>query len=197
MKKSSYYFVNAITFYRLFSAPVLILLVIENQYEFFKWMLAVSFFTDAIDGPMARRYQVTSIFGSKLDSISDDLTIAAGMIGMYVFKRDFIIEHLTLLFFLLALFIIQMLLAMARYGKVSSFHTYSAKLAAVLQGLFLLAMFFLATPMEWLFYVAVGATAMDLVEEIILVLILPEWKANVRGIFWVMKERKQNGFEDV
>jgi CDP-diacylglycerol--glycerol-3-phosphate 3-phosphatidyltransferase len=41
-----------------------------------------------------------------------------------------------------------------------------------------------------LFYVAVAITALELVEEIILVIMLPEWKTNVKGLFWVLKSKR-------
>jgi CDP-diacylglycerol--glycerol-3-phosphate 3-phosphatidyltransferase len=73
---------------------------------------------------------------------------------------------------------------------MSNFHTYAAKMAAVLQGVFLLLLFFLDEPVYPLFYLAVAVTAIDLVEEIILVLLLPQWKANVKGLYWVMRKKQ-------
>lgn len=176
--------------YRLLMAPVLVFLIFSNQVHVFKWLLGVSFFTDLIDGSLARRYNVISKFGSRLDSFADDLTVVAGMIGMAVIKPEFFKQQLPFLFILLALFIIQIVLALIRYGKFTSFHIYSAKCAALMQGSFLILLFFLPQPPEILFYIAFAVTAIDLVEEIILVMILPEWKANVKGLYWVMKASK-------
>ncbi|HET9053719.1 MAG TPA: CDP-alcohol phosphatidyltransferase family protein, partial [Cyclobacteriaceae bacterium] len=47
---STYYIVNAITMYRLVSAPLLLVLAGMGQHEWFKWLIAFSFLTDAIDG---------------------------------------------------------------------------------------------------------------------------------------------------
>ena len=80
-------------------------------------------------------------------------------------------------------------MAFRKYGKVSNFHTYLAKAAAVFQGIFLILIFFLPEPPLALFYAAVIITIIDLIEEIILVLILPKWEVNVKGIFWVMKRK--------
>ena len=56
MQKTSYYIINGITIYRIAAAPVLALLIIYGNKDVFKWMLAISFFTDAIDGFLARRF---------------------------------------------------------------------------------------------------------------------------------------------
>lgn len=190
MLKGSYYIVNGITLYRLLAAPLLVFLIINHRLDLFKWLLAVSFFTDAIDGYLARKYQVTSIAGTKLDSIGDDLTILVGMIGIAVINPEFIRQEIFVFLFLLFLFLLQATLAFVRYGKMTNFHTYLAKMAAVLQGIFLLLFFFLNQPVYPLFLVAAGVTAFELAEEIILIFILPEWEINVKGLFWVIK-RKQ------
>ena len=194
MKKKSYYIINGITLYRLVMAPVLVLLIFTYQYHLFKWLLAVSFFTDLIDGWLARRYKVVSKFGATLDSVADDLTIVAGIVAALVFKPAFFKQHIVLVIILLALFIIQTALALIRYRKLSSFHIYSAKLAALMQGTFLILLFFLPQPPVILFYIAFAVTVIDLIEEIILVMILPEWKADVKGLYWVLKEKRSGRF---
>lgn len=190
MNKYSYYFVNGITLYRLMAAPLLVFLIFNRQPDFFKWLLAFSFFTDMLDGWLARRYKVASVLGAKLDSIADDLTVVAGIIGVIVLKPEFLKQHILIIILLLVLFILQIILALLRYGKISSFHTYAAKLAALLQGSFLILFFFLPEPVYILFYITVFFTAIDLIEEIILVLLLPEWKTNVKGLYWVIKKKR-------
>ena len=192
MRKQSYYIVNGITLYRLVVFPLLILLIISKRFDLYKWLLLVSFLTDAIDGFLARRYKVVSVLGAKLDSIADDLTILSVIIAAIVYKPDFIRKEISLIIILLGLFVFQTIYALVRYGKLSSFHTYAAKSAAILQGSFLLLLFFLREPVYWLFYIAAVATIADLLEEIILVWILPKWTANVKGIFWIMRGKRSN-----
>ncbi|TAH42860.1 MAG: CDP-alcohol phosphatidyltransferase family protein [Bacteroidetes bacterium] len=188
--KRSYYLINAITLYRLIAAPILIILIITKDLDLFKWLLALSFFTDLIDGFLARKFKVTSILGSRLDSIADDSTVVAALIGLFVFKYDFVQHELIFLFGLLGLFLTQNIIAIIKYHKITSFHTYLAKISAILQGLFFILIFLLQQPVYFLFYTAVLFTALDLIEEIILVFLLPKWEANVKGLFSVLK-RKQ------
>ena len=190
LKKKIFYIINAITAYRLITAPILVFLIFLNKHDLFKWLLALSFFTDLIDGFLARKFKVTSILGSRLDSIADDFTIVAAIIGLFVLRPDFIRKELVLIIILLVLFLIQMFLAVFRYGRISSFHTYTAKIAAILQGVFLILFFFLPQPDTFLFYVMSISTAIDLVEEILLVIFLPKWEANVKGLYWVLKRKK-------
>lgn len=154
-------------------------------------MLAFSFFTDSIDGWLARKFKVTSIFGARLDSIADDLTILAAIIGLFRLKMEFIRENWVIVTILISLLLLQNILALIKYRKISSFHTYLAKIAAVLQGCFLILMFLLPEPVYPLFYAAAIISLLDLIEEIILVILLPKWETNVKGIYWVMRKKRK------
>lgn len=192
MPKKSFYIINGITGYRLVTFPVLVLLLLTDRVDIFRWMLGISFFTDAIDGWLSRRFGTTSVFGSRLDSIGDDLTVLAGIIGVLVVDPDFLWDRWELVAILLGLLFVQVSYALIRYGKLTSFHTYLAKLAAVSQGVFLLAFFFFPDARAWLFVVACVITALDLLEEIVMVSMLPGWKADVKGIFFI-KQAKTSG----
>jgi cardiolipin synthase len=190
MKSPIYFIVNGITLWRILIAPLVFFLAFSQQMDLFKWFLAVSFLTDAVDGYLARRYGVTSKRGAILDSIGDDLTVGAAIAGIIVFKMDFIRQELPLLLIMVVLYMVQLCIALVRYGKMTGFHTWFAKAAAILQGIFLLLLFFLPRPVYIIFYIMTSVTILDLVEEIAIVLLLSQWEANVKGLYWVIK-RKQ------
>lgn len=191
MPKKAYYIVNAITFYRLAVAPLLLVLLWQHAFCWFRALLCISFFTDAIDGYLARRYQVVSVFGTRLDSLADDVTILVAIAGMVVYRPAFLKEEYISVIQMASLFIVQTAAALIKYRKTTSFHTYAAKIAAVLQGLFLLAFFYFPQPVYPLFAAMVVVTTYDLLEEIILVMLLPEWKPNVKGLYWVLKKENR------
>jgi phosphatidylglycerophosphate synthase len=188
-KPISYYLINGISLYRMVAVPLLIWLALSHQFNLFKWLITLGFFTDAIDGYLARRFGVNSRLGAMLDSIADDLNVAAALVGVYVLDPDFFIkEHVTVLI-LAGLYLAQNVLALIKYHQLTSFHTYLAKTAAILQGLFLMAFFFLEQPLYWLFYIMAVLTATQLVEEIILILRLSHSQNDVKGLFWLKKRR--------
>jgi phosphatidylglycerophosphate synthase len=188
--KPVYYLINSITVYRLAAAPILMFFAFSGNIGLFKWVVPLSFFTDLIDGFLARKFNVTSISGSSLDSIADDLTIVASVIGVFVFKGGFIKSNILIVAVMLSLLVIQNVYALIKYKKLSSFHTYLAKIAAILQGFFFIFLFLLPQPSYPLFYTAAVITILDLLEEIILTRILPEWKINVKGVYWVYKKSR-------
>ncbi len=181
--------VNTITFVRIVAFPIFIILLIFGNSAIFKWLLVISFLTDALDGYLARRFKATSILGSRMDSLGDDLTIVAAMMGLFIFRTEFLLEQWLGLTLLFVLYLAQLFYAFIRYQKMTSFHTYLAKLAAVLQGIFLCSVYFVETPLYWLYYAALSATALQLLEEIIMVAILRSWKADVRSVFHALHAR--------
>ncbi len=171
------------------SAPLLLTLAILGQFGVFKWFVVLSFLTDAIDGPLSRRFNVTSVFGSRLDSIADDATVLVCTIGLGVIHPEFIKAEWFIFGGLLILFATQFAVSLIVYRKTTSFHTYFAKAAAILQALFFFTFFFELGFAYLMFYLAVSVTALQLLEEIVLVIILREWKTDVKGLYWVLRSR--------
>ncbi|MGN6394431.1 MAG: CDP-alcohol phosphatidyltransferase family protein [Mucilaginibacter sp.] len=191
MNTKVYRLVNILTYYRLAAAPLLLWLLIDEQPGLFKWLLAFSFLTDAIDGFLARKFKVTSVLGARLDSVADDLTIAVAILGIVLYRPDFLRTEWVLVAVIVFLYMTQNSLALIRYRKLTSFHTYTAKIAAVFQAGFLLLFYFSPGPMESVFYFAAALTIADLAEEIALTLLLPTWEADVKGLFWMLKRKQR------
>jgi CDP-diacylglycerol--glycerol-3-phosphate 3-phosphatidyltransferase len=190
MKNSKFFIqVNLITFYRLIAAPVLMTLLIIRELTPFSYLLALSFLTDAVDGYLARRFKVVSVLGARVDSVADDLTVLVAIIGLFMYFPGFLRSQWLPAGVMVVLYAVQNCFALIRYQKLTSFHTYSAKVAAVLQGVFLVLCFFLKAPAASLFDLVAAATIIDLLEEILLILVLPKWEANVKGLYWVFIRR--------
>ena len=65
------------------------------------------------------------------------------------------------------------------------------KLAGYALGFFIAALFafeFIA----WLFYAAVTLSLLSTLEELLLLWRLPTWRADVRGLWWVLRERSSD-----
>jgi cardiolipin synthase len=184
--------INLITLYRTVAFPVLLVLIFTNRWDWFKWLLPLSFFTDSIDGFLSRGYKVTSVLGTRLDSIGDDLTVLAAVIAIVKAHSAFLLQEWVAFAIPLGLFFIQTAYAFRRYGRITSFHTYLAKAAAVLQAGFFCSLFLLPEPWYTWFYIAAVVTTVELVEEIMLTYLLPTWQTNVHGLYWVLRDRRRN-----
>ncbi|WP_225000111.1 CDP-alcohol phosphatidyltransferase family protein [Cesiribacter sp. SM1] len=172
---------------RIVMVPVVLLLAYFDLRMWCASLLLTGFITDALDGYLARKWNITTARGSRLDSTGDALLFVAGVAAVFWFEWSFVKEHWLELAIALGLYFVQLGLAYWRYGKPSSFHTYSAKTAAVLQAVFLVCTLYFG-PRDWLFYVALAISILETVEEIILIFIYDEWVNNIKGLYWVMRD---------
>lgn len=178
------------SFYRIFSAPFLLILIWFDQHLIFTWLLLISYSTDAIDGYLARKLQITSPRGSQLDSFGDQITLIVGLIGLFFFEKSFIMANLVLILVIFIPYIAQMIIAYLKYGKATAFHTYLAKASAILQSFFILwSLFF--SPEYTLFYIMIVIGLLETFEEITLIFMYDNWVSDVKGIYWAYKDKRR------
>lgn len=178
------------SFYRIAAAPFLLLILFLNERELFTWFLLISYCTDAIDGYLARKLKITSPRGSQLDSFGDQITLIVGLLGLLVFESDFIRKNLLIILLAFIPYIVQMVLAYIKYQKATAFHTYLAKLSAILQSIFILwSLFF--SPEYALFYIMIGIGLMETLEEITLIFMYDNWASDVKGIYWALRDKRR------
>ncbi len=178
------------SFYRIFAAPFLVALLWFEEREFFTWFLLISYSTDMIDGYLARKLKITSARGSQLDSMGDQITFIIGLIGLLVFETDFINKNYIIILIAFIPYIIQMGIAYKKYGKATAFHTYLAKLSALVQGVFILWVLFFE-PIYWLFYTMLIVGLLETIEEITLIFMYEEWASDIKGIYWALKDKRR------
>jgi CDP-diacylglycerol--glycerol-3-phosphate 3-phosphatidyltransferase len=178
------------SFYRIAAAPFLLILIWLDFRLIFTWLLLISYSTDAIDGYLARRLKITSPRGSQLDSFGDQITLIVGLIGLFYFETDFIKTNLILILIAFIPYIVQMLIAYFKYGKATAFHTYLAKLSAILQSIFILwSLFF--TPEYVLFYIMIIIGLLETFEEITLIFMYDKWASDVKSIFFAIRDKRR------
>ena len=178
------------SFYRILAVPLLLLLIWFEERRLFTWFLLISYSTDAIDGYLARKLKITSARGSQLDSMGDQITLVLGLIGLWVFENTFIRDNLLLIAIAFVPYIVQMLIALKKYGKATAFHTYLAKFSAVMQASFILWTLFFG-PVYWLFYVMIAIGVLETMEEITLIFMYDVWVEDVKGIYWALKDKRR------
>ncbi|MFT5861698.1 MAG: phosphatidylglycerophosphate synthase [Flavobacteriales bacterium] len=184
------------SFYRIISAPFLLALLFFDVRILFASLLLVSYLTDAIDGYLARKYNIMSPRGSQLDSMGDQITLSVGLIGLFYFETEFLKTNLIVILIAFIPYIIQMVIAYNKYGKATAFHTYLAKTSALVQSAFILwALFF--DPVYALFYVMVALGILETLEEITLIFMYDKWVSDVKSIFTALRDKRRtsNGNE--
>ena len=132
MAKTIYSIPNLLSLLRLALVPVLALTAAQGQASWFLVLLAVSLLSDMLDGYFARKLQQTSELGARLDSWADMLTYAAMILGIYLLWPIIFEQQKIFLLAATLSYILPVMLALSRFGSFPSYHTWGAKLAAVL-----------------------------------------------------------------
>jgi len=179
---------NLISCARILSTPVLLVLAFQGQEEPFKWLLLAALISDILDGLIARTFDLVSTLGAALDSIGDTLLMVVAVTGVWLFHPGFVHAYAMPIVFALGLWLLELLISLWRYGKLSSFHTYGVRVGAYLQGIFVMSLFFWGLN-PWMFYLTLVVNVLGYLEEFVLLWLLPQWSPNARGIYWVLRNR--------
>lgn len=183
------YLPNALSVARILATPVLVGLAAAGDQSAFTWVLVPALLSDIADGLIARIFQLQSKLGALLDSVADTLLLFASACGIWVFHPAIIEEHAAAGALLIGAWLLENVAALARYGRLSSFHTYASKIAGYLLGIFVGVLFVFGFQ-PWLLYAAVASSVLGNLEELALLSLLPEWRSDVRGLVWVLRERR-------
>lgn len=172
---------NLLSFLRLLLVPVLIVLAVDGESYWFLGVLAASLVSDVLDGHLARKLNQVSDFGAKLDSWGDSLTYAAMIFGLYQLWPLIFVEQQAYLLSATLSFIVPLAAALIKFGEYPSYHTWGAKVAAILIAP-AYYMLILVDADAWfrlviLFYLIVAA------EEILITILLTSPATNV-GSAW-------------
>jgi phosphatidylglycerophosphate synthase len=181
---------NAISLARIAASPVLVGLALAGEESAYTWLLLPALASDILDGLIARWFHLQTALGAKLDSIGDLLVTLAALFGIWTFHPEVYLDHWPALALFMATGVLEYVLAMLRYGRLSSFHTWSSKAAGTLLVVFVYFLF-LDGFNPGLFYLAIGTAVLSSLEEYALIALVPEWRSNVRGIWVVLGERRQ------
>jgi CDP-diacylglycerol--glycerol-3-phosphate 3-phosphatidyltransferase len=180
---------NVLSGFRLLAVPVLLVLAATRHETAFACLLITAMLTDIADGWIARTFALETPRGAFLDSIADSALMFVSVYGIWVFHPDVMVEHAVLCWMAVGLWALENILSLMRYGRLSSFHTYLSKITANLLGVFIGVLFVFGFH-PWLFYLAIGLTILSSVEELALLGVLRKWRSDVRGLWWVLRERE-------
>jgi CDP-diacylglycerol--glycerol-3-phosphate 3-phosphatidyltransferase len=177
---------NALSATRIACAPLMLLCAIMGFERAFTWLLVPALLTDVADGWIARGLGVQTKLGARLDSLGDSLVWYAGLAGLFAFQREVLAAHTVLFGAVVAAWILESVLAWLRYRRLSSFHTWLSKLAGVLLSVYVVTLFLWGHWQPLLVLAAVVSIVASL-EEMILLALLPEWRSDVPGLWWLRR----------
>jgi CDP-diacylglycerol--glycerol-3-phosphate 3-phosphatidyltransferase len=181
---------NILSLYRLFMFPVIVLMILLGQEMIFAILLVISLNTDVWDGFIARRFNQQTALGARIDSLADIGMYVTALTGITLFKIGEIGSDAWVFYVFVASYIVTHLSPLIKFGKIQTFHLFSIKFGGYLQGIFFIWLFFKGYPPIY-FYVMVTISLLAFVESLTIQLIIPEMRSDVKGLYWVLKERRR------
>lgn len=178
---------NLLSGYRLLAFPVLLFLVYTEHETAFAWFICINLFSDILDGLIARKFNLQTVFGAKLDSAADITTMIAAMYGIVAFKWPEISPYFIIFLVFAGLYVLSMLLGAIKFGQLPSLHLYSFKIMGYLQGLFIFVLFSFGFN-AYFFMISLGWGILACLEEITVLLILKKMKSNAKGLYWILQK---------
>ena len=134
---------NMITSLRFILAPFLLYFSYIQELFVFTILFYVCGISDYIDGPIARRYKLTSELGSFLDSLADELLLLFGLIFIYLLKPGILVNNIPLFVVFLIIYMVERVLFFVLHKGKIRLHLYSGKTFARAYYIFLPVMFYL------------------------------------------------------
>jgi CDP-diacylglycerol--glycerol-3-phosphate 3-phosphatidyltransferase len=150
--------------------------------------------SDILDGWIARTFNWTSRLGAILDSTGDVLVQLVAIGGLWIFYKETIFAHRVPVVIVVSLYLAELVIAVFRYGRISSFHTFLVRVAASALGIFVLSLFFWRY-LDWIFYPAISLGVLAYSEELLILMLLAEWTPDVGGLYraWMIAKRREYG----
>ena len=189
MKKSEFLTIpNIITSYRLIIDPVILYFIIADKENLFAIFLTINLLSDALDGFLARRLKQETEIGAKLDGFADNFTYVLAFVGIFVFRMEEIRPHMVSFVIMITMLVSTVIVSLVKFRKFPSYHLYTTKIGGYIEGGFFIVLFMFGFITPY-YYLVVAWAIMGAIECIIINLMIPEMRSDIKGLYWVIKER--------
>jgi phosphatidylglycerophosphate synthase len=176
---------NLLSGFRLASVPVLLVLAWGDYEEVFIVLLVCALLSDVADGYLARRLHQESELGARLDSWGDFALYISTPLSAWWLWPELIVREAPYVAVVLASFVLPILIGFVKYQRLTSYHTWGAKLSAVLMGCTTLLLF-AGGPADP-FHFSAAVLVLTQIEEIVITLVLSKWRSNVPSLVHALR----------
>lgn len=178
---------NLLSLFRILAAPFLLLAGFLEIATLFYTLFGLMLLSDVLDGIIARWLHQTSELGARLDSYGDIVTYLSTPVAMWWLWPQLIEKEIPYIIAAVAIYILPAFFALAKFGKLASYHTWITKLSALLMSSGLV--FLIAFKDPSLFHFAVLFLVLEAAENIAITLILSKQKTDIRSLWHAWKHR--------
>lgn len=179
---------NLLSGLRIALVPALLTTAIAGSRLWFVVSVAVSLLTDALDGFFARRLNAYSDLGRKLDSAADYVTLLTGTAGIALLWPAIMHREIFWVIGGLAAFFGVLVFGFVRFGQALGYHTWATKVLAL--ALIVSMVPLLSDVAAWPFHAVVVLQVFASVEQLIIALLLPDYRGEVHSAWHAWRMRR-------
>lgn len=172
---------NLLSLLRLLATPVLLWFAWHGLHDAFLWLMFAAWFTDALDGWLARRLQQCTALGARLDSWGDLAFYSALSLGAWWLWPERLRAEGAAVVVIIVSYLLPAIIGFLKFRQLPSYHTWAVKVAAVVTavGVSGLLLFDYAWPLR----LAALVCAYAALEEVAITCKLRTLRSNIRS-YW-------------
>ena len=152
------------------------------------WIIGVGFFSDVIDGYVARWLRVSNAMIRGFDSFADTIFYLAALYALFYFRANVIYRHRVIIGALILSQIVEHLVEIRKFGKPASYHAMSAKVWGVTLPVALMTV--LVSGRDDFLVLALVAGFISHADCFLITCILPEWRHDVATAYDALAIRR-------
>lgn len=180
---------NLISLIRILLAPVLFYFAFTQQPHWFIGALLVAVFTDVLDGFVARTLNQITATGSRLDSWGDFIIYSTMAICAWILWPEIILREKPYFIIIVLSFTLPVAIGFMKFHTVSSYHTWSVKLAVAITVIGYILLF--TGLLDWPFRLAALFCLYAAIEQIAITLLIRHELVDVRTVWQALKYKKE------
>jgi len=181
---------NLVSLVRILLAPFMLYLAVQQEPVWFIVVLLLSEFTDVLDGFLARYLNQITDLGSHLDSWGDFCVYSVLAVSAWLLWPEIVIQEIVYVAVIVISFTLPVLIGLIKFRTVTSYHTWSVKIAVAVTVISYILLFLDLSP--WPFRLASLVCAYAALEEIAITLIIEHLHVDVRSLRQALNYRKHN-----
>ena len=158
-------------------------------------LFVVAVFSDYLDGFMCRLIKLSSVELSTLDGHADAGLYLSVCCSVWLAYPHMVSQHLIPIAGLLGLQTISWLFSLVKFGKITSYHTYTAKLWGALLFLAIVEALTIKSGIVIPFMAVIGAAC--IIEDMVITAIMPYWKTGVLNVQAALRLREAHRLASV
>lgn len=132
---------NQLTLVRFLLVPALWIIAVLGKGEAIGFGMAIALASDFLDGPLARRLELTSEFGARFDSVADQLLQLSAIVWVFMLMPEIFADNLLASTLAIAVYLASLAVGVLKFKRIANLHLHVSKASGLLLYVFLIDAF--------------------------------------------------------